>query len=312
MLNRQVAIVFIFKELQLVYLQGSITALTTPFTDSGYIDTNAWRAQIDAQLHAGTAALVVAGSTGEAAALSDAEFSQLIEFASVRVRSKIPILAGTGQSSTAKTIAQTRLAQNSGANIALVVTPPYVRPTQAGLIAHFKTVAEASEIPIVLYNVPSRTGCDLLPETTAQLSTHPNIIGIKEAVSDAMRWVSLKPLASQSFSLLSGDDHTFARAMAVGASGVISVASNAVPATFARICKYITEYRMDEAIALNESLTKLFDFLGIEPNPIPIKAIMQILGYGQGLRLPLLPLSNQYQDMAQEMAAFCKVSELSI
>jgi 4-hydroxy-tetrahydrodipicolinate synthase len=295
-----------------VFLQGSITALTTPFTESGYIDTNAWRAQIDLQLNAGTSAIVVAGSTGEAAALSDAEFSQLIELTSVRVRSQIPILVGTGQSSTAKTITQTHMAQANGANIALVVTPPYVRPTQEGLIAHFKAVADASEIPIVLYNVPTRTGCDLLPETTAQLCSHQNIIGIKEAVGDPLRWVALKPLASPSFSLLSGDDHTFARAMAVGANGVISVASNAVPATFAKICKLISEYRLDEAFALNETLIKLYDFLGIEPNPIPIKAIMQILGYGHGLRLPLLPLTSQYQTMAQEMAVLCKASELSI
>lgn len=295
-----------------MFLQGSITALTTPFTESGYIDTNAWRAQLDAQLNAGTSGIVVAGSTGEAVALSDSEFSQLIELTAVRVRSKIPILAGTGQSSTAKTITQTRMAQVSGANIALVVTPPYVRPTQQGLIAHFKAVADASEIPIVLYNVPSRTGCDLLPETTAQLCSHPNIIGIKEAVGDALRWVALKPLANPGFSLLCGDDHTFARAMAVGANGVVSVASNAVPATFAKICKLISEYRMDEAFAINESLINLYDFLGIEPNPIPIKAIMQILGYGHGLRLPLLPLSSQYQSIAQEMATFCKASELSI
>lgn len=295
-----------------MHLQGSITALTTPFSESGLVDLNAWRAQIDIQLHSGTRAIVVAGSTGEAAALSDAEFAQLIELASIRVSARVPVIAGTGHSATARTIEQTKIASKRGANIALVVTPPYVRPTQAGLVAHYLAVAEASEIPIVLYNVPTRTGCDLLPDTVSKLCSHPNIIGFKEAVGNESRWNALYPLASPNFSLLSGDDHTFARAMIGGAQGVISVASNAVPATFTRICELLADRNLDEAQTLNDSLSKFYDFLGIEPNPIPIKAIMQILGYGHGLRLPLLALSKQYQAQAQEMADLCKTIEQSI
>jgi len=295
-----------------VQLQGSITALCTPFTESGLLDIPAWRAQIDAQVSFGTAALVVAGSTGEAAALTDDEFCQLVELASIRVAGRIPILAGTGLSATAKTIKRTRLAKNSGADIALVVTPPYVRPTQAGLQAHYTAVAEECEIPLVLYNVPGRTGCDLLPETAGDLSIHPNIIGLKEAVGDASRWQQLYPLAAPGFALLSGDDATFVRTMAGGAQGVISVASNAVPAVFSRICRLISEGDIVEAGQWNAKLHPLYDFLSVEPNPVPIKAIMKQFGFGHGLRLPLLPLSEQHVPASREMAALCRTLEQAI
>lgn len=293
-------------------LQGSITALCTPFTESGLLDIPAWRAQIDAQVSFGTAALVVAGSTGEAAALTDDEFCQLIELASIRVAGRIPILAGTGQSATAKTIKRTRLAKNSGADIALVVTPPYVRPTQAGLQAHYTAVAEECEIPLVLYNVPGRTGCDLLPETVGDLSIHPNIIGLKEAVGDASRWQQLYPLAAPGFALLSGDDATFVRTMAGGAQGVISVASNVLPAVFSRICRLISEGDIVEAGQWNAKLQPLYEFLSVEPNPVPVKAIMKQFGFGHGLRLPLLPLSEQHMPAAREMAALCRTLEQAI
>jgi 4-hydroxy-tetrahydrodipicolinate synthase len=293
-------------------LKGSITALTTPFAESGVIDLSAWRAQLDAQVNAGSSGVVVAGSTGEAVNLSDEEFCQLIELASIRMGSKAVLLAGTGLSSTSKTIRQNKLAKRTGAKAALVVTPPYVRPTQAGLVAHYLAVAEASEIPIVLYNVPSRTGCDLLPETVAKLCTHENIIGLKEAVADESRWNALYPLATPNFALLSGDDQTFVRSMIGGAHGVISVASNAVPACFARICRYLLEYNNDQAIALDAKLQELYAFLNVEPNPVPIKAIMHLMGFGHCLRLPLLPLSDDYIGKADEMMELCKTIEQSI
>jgi 4-hydroxy-tetrahydrodipicolinate synthase len=295
-----------------VLLQGSITALTTPLTESGQLDLNAWRAQIDRQINAGTAAIVVAGSTGEAAALGDEEYTQLIELASIRVSGRVPIIAGTGLSGTTKTIKQSRLAKQSGADIALVVTPPYVRPTQAGLIAHYSAVADAVDMPVVLYNVPGRTGCDLLPETVSRLCTHPNIIGLKEAVSDEQRWQALYPMASPGFALLSGDDPTFVRAMMGGANGVISVASNVVPASFSRICRYLAEGNFTAAEAMDSKLRNLYDFLGVEPNPIPVKALMKLLGFGHGLRMPLLPLSKAYETQAVEMAELCKTMEQSL
>ena len=187
-------------------LQGSITALATPFTATGAIDLAAWAALIEKQIAGGTTAVVVAGSTGEAAALDDAEYDALLA-ESVRVAAgRIGVIAGTGLSNTAKTIAQTRRAAALGAHAALVVTPPYVRPTQAGLIAHYRAVADEGGLPVILYNVPGRTGVDLQPETVAALADHPRIIGLKEARGDLERWQALKPLASPSFALLSGDD----------------------------------------------------------------------------------------------------------
>lgn len=293
-------------------LHGSITALTTPFDAAGQLDLPAWRAQLEHQIGAGTAAVVVAGSTGEAAALSDAEYAQLIETAAACVAGRIPVLAGTGLSSTAKTIAQTRRAQDSGADIALVVTPPYVRPTQAGLVAHYRAVADAAGIPVVLYNVPGRTGCDMQPDTVAALRTHPNIIGLKEAVGDEGRWAALYPLAGPDFALLSGDDPTFVRAVAGGAQGVISVASNVVPATFAAICRLLRDGNLAGAQVLDARLRGLYDLLGVEPNPVPVKALMRLLGYGQDLRLPLLPLSEPHRAEALRMAELCNTVEQSI
>jgi len=295
-----------------VQLQGSITALTTPFTESGMLDLGAWRAQIDMQIRSGTAAVVVAGSTGEAATLSDEEYSQLIELAAIRVAGRIPVFAGTGLSSTAKTIRQTKLAKDSGADVALVVTPPYVRPTQAGLHAHYLAVADAAGIPVVLYNVPGRTGCDLQPQTVGRLCSHSNIIGLKEAVGDEARWEELYPLASPAFSLLSGDDPTFVRAIAGGAQGVISVASNVVPAAFARICRMLQDRNVAGAQVLDAGLRNLYDFLGVEPNPVPVKALMRLMGFGHGLRLPLLPLSDAHAGEAQKMLELCKTIEQSI
>jgi 4-hydroxy-tetrahydrodipicolinate synthase len=293
-------------------LSGSLTALITPFDAAGAVDFAAWQRLVEWQIKSGIDAIIVAGSTGEAAALTDEEYCALISSAVKQVAGRIPVLAGTGQSNTAKTIAQTRLAKSSGADIALVVTPPYVRPTQAGLVEHYQMVADEGGLPVVLYNVPGRTGCDMEPETVAALCKHPNIIGLKEARGDEGRWNALYPLGSAHFSLLSGDDPTFVRAIQGGAAGVISVASNAVPGTFGKICRLLQAGKMDEAMALDRHLQALYDFLGCEPNPIPVKAIMSLLGCGTGLRLPLLPLSETYSQRAQSMTALCKALELPL
>ena len=296
----------VFSQATVLYLSGSITALATPFTAVGDIDFESWARLLDAQLEAGSRALVVAGSTGEAATLSDADYSSLIQAAVAQVAGRVPILAGTGQSGTAKTIAQTRLARDSGANLALVVTPPYVRPTQAGLVAHYRAVAGQGGLPVVLYNVPGRTGCDLLPETVAELATHPDIVGLKEARGDEARWDALYPIGSSSFSLLSGDDPTCLRAMRGGASGVISVASNVVPRAFARICQWTSNGQDELAGTLDGQLQALYEFLGVEPNPIPLKALLQRLGIGQGLRLPLLDLSSGHAETANRVVGLCR------
>ncbi len=193
-----------------------------------------------------------------------------------------------------------------GADAALVVTPPYVRPTQDGLVEHYRAVAGQGGLPVVLYNVPGRTGCDLLPETVARLCLEPGIVGLKEARGDQARWEQLYPLAHGGFALLSGDDPTFVRAMLGGARGVISVASNVVPGTFARLAALATAGQADAARALDARLAAIYDFLGVEPNPIPVKALMTRMGLGHGLRLPLLPLSAAHTASADAMAEQCR------
>ena len=288
-----------------MHLTGSITALATPFTAAGEIDSTAWSRLLDLQLDAGTAALVVAGSTGEAAMLSQDESGRPLRAAVAQVAGRIPVLAGTGQSGTAATIAQTRFARDCGADLALVVTPPYVRPTAAGLMAHYRAVAGQGGLPVVLYNVPGRTGCDLQPETVAELRGVEGVVGLKEARGDRARWQALHPLGGPGFSLLSGDDPTFVQAMAGGAQGVISVASNVVPRAFARICADLSAGRVEQARALDARLQPLYEFLGVEPNPIPVKALLARAGLGHGLRLPLLPLSAAASAEAERMHALC-------
>jgi 4-hydroxy-tetrahydrodipicolinate synthase len=291
-------------------LSGSITALVTPFDASGAIDFSAWQRLLEGQLEGGTNAVVVAGSTGEAAALSDEEYQSLISSTVRVVAGRIPVIAGTGLSNTAKTIAQTQLAKSAGAQIALVVTPPYVRPTQAGLIAHYTEVADNGGLPVILYNVPGRTGCDMQPETVAALSKHPNIIGVKEAKADGERIRSLAPLNSKDFAVLSGDDNTFLTAMEQGYQGVISVASNVVPRSFARICQWVKAKNFTPARELDNELQSLYDFTGVEPNPIPVKFLLAEMGIGSGLRLPLTTLSDAHHSLGkafvQQIAAIEK------
>jgi len=286
-----------------VHLSGSITALATPFTATGDVDFSAWDRLLEAQIDSGTQGVVVAGSTGEANALSDEEYEALLRRAAKIVGKRIPVLAGTGLSNTAKTVALTRQAASWGADAALVVTPPYVRPTQAGLVAHYRAVADDGALPVVLYNVPGRTGCDLLPATVAELVGHPAIVAIKEARAEPERMRELLALRSTGFAVLSGDDPTAARAMLAGADGVISVASNALPAAMRRLCDLARHGQRAEAERLDAQLQPIFDFLGVEPNPIPVKAILTRQGLGHGLRLPLTSLSAAHTDAADAMAA---------
>jgi 4-hydroxy-tetrahydrodipicolinate synthase len=275
-------------------LSGSIAALATPFANDGTLDLRAWAQMLEKQIAAGTSAVVVAGSTGEAAALSDDEYDALLVEAVRIVAGRIGVIAGTGLSNTGKTITQTRRAAELGAEAALVVTPPYVRPTQAGLVAHYRAVAAQGGLPVILYNVPGRTGVDMAPETVAELVGVQGIIGLKEARGDAERWAALAPLASPSFALLSGDDPSFVDAMRAGATGVISVASNVVPASMASIAAMAADGAWGAAAAQDAGLRPLYDFLGCAPNPIPLKALLKAQGLGSDLRLPLLPLEPQH------------------
>ncbi len=283
-------------------LSGLITALATPFRADGSLDTDGWQRLLHLQLEGGVHGVVVAGSTGEAATLSDTEYDLLLASAVERIAGRVPVLAGTGLSGTAKTIEQTRRAAAAGATHALVVTPPYVRPTQAGLIAHYRAVADHGGLPVVLYNVPGRTGCDMLPETVAELAGHPNIVGIKEAVGDNGRVKALLALRSADFAILSGDDGTAARSIQAGMDGLISVGSNALPGAYRRMCELAAAHDHDATGSWDARLQPFHDFCGVEPNPIPVKALLRRIGIGHDLRLPLLPLSAAHQPAAEHLA----------
>lgn len=281
-----------------MHLHGCITALATPFKtasiDGGAVDFDAWARLVEAQRVGGAQGIVVAGSTGEGNSLEESELQALIERAA-GLRGDMALLAGTGLSSTRRTIVQTQLAARAGAEAALVVTPPYVRPTQQGLYAHYCAVADEGGLPVVLYNVPARSGCDLLPETVERLAAHPRIVGIKEAVAEAERMQALLSLRGEGFAVLSGDDPTCGRAMLAGADGVISVASNVAPAAMRRLCDLARAGRADAVAALQAQLANLFAFLGVEPNPIPLKALLARKGLGsERPRLPLTALDASH------------------
>ncbi len=277
-------------------ITGSICALATPFR-GGALDLDACAHLLDHQLDGGTQALVVAGSTGEAHALEQTEFDRLLGFAVQRVGGRVPVLAGTGTANTRKTIAATQRARALGADAALVVTPYYVRPTQEGLVRHFSEVADHGGLPVVLYNVPGRTGCDLLPETTAKLAAHERIVGIKEARGDSERIAAVVKLKNPQFSVLSGDDPTGMQALLAGAEGVISVAANVAPLQFRALCDAALAGDIAGAREFNDMLIPLYELLAVESNPIPLKWCLHAIGIGTGeLRLPLLPLSAQYRE----------------
>ncbi len=283
----------------MIKLIGSICALATPFRDDG-VDLAAFTALLEYQLAGGTQALVVAGSTGEAHALETDEFDRLLACAVERVAGRVPVLAGTGTANTRKTIAATRRAQALGADAALVVTPYYVRPTQEGLLRHFSEVAEHGGLPVVLYNVPTRTGCDLLPETVARLRAHERIVAIKEARGDPARVSALVALQGPEFAVLSGDDPSCAQAMLAGAQGVISVAANVAPAALRALCDAARAGDVQRTQEFDARLAPLYALLGVEPNPIPVKWCLHELGFGSAdPRLPLLPLSAPHRAQAR-------------
>jgi 4-hydroxy-tetrahydrodipicolinate synthase len=289
-------------------IAGSLCALATPFRDDG-LDLDAFGALIDHQLAGGTQGLIVAGSTGEAHALDGTEFERLLGFAVERVRGRVPVIAGTGTANTRKTIAANQRAKTLGADAALVVTPYYVRPTQEGLRRHFLEVADHGGLPIVLYNVPTRTGCDLQPATVARLTAHEMIVAIKEARGDDERVAALVALKHPQFQVLSGDDATCARAMLAGADGVISVANNVAPVELRQLCDAALAGDAARAAAMDARLTSLYALLGAEPNPIPLKWCLQELALGSAMpRLPLLPLDASLHARARQVLADLRLS----
>lgn len=285
-------------------ISGSICALITPFTDTGAPDEAALERLVEHHIQGGTRALVVAGSTGEAAMLEDGEYARLLAQTVALVKGRIPILAGTGAPGTTRTVRLTRLACEQGVDAALVAAPSYVRPSQEGLYRHYMTVAEQGSLPVMLYNVPSRTACDLLPETVARLAPHANVIGIKEALADAGRIQALLALQNEGFVVLSGDDPTALASITAGARGVISVAANVVPGLMSALCDHALSGRGQQAQALDRALAHLYRFLGVESNPIPAKWLCHRLGLCQPrMRLPLTTLTPQWHGEGDQVLA---------
>jgi 4-hydroxy-tetrahydrodipicolinate synthase len=273
--------------------KGSIPALVTPMRDDGTIDLGTWERLVDFHVEAGSDAVVVGGTTGESPALERAELEKLIGSARRRIAGRIPLIAGSGTAGTAKSVALSRAAETAGADALLVVTPYYNRPTQEGLYRHFTAIADAVTIPLILYNVPGRTACDLLPETVGRLSRHPRIVGIKEATGSVQRCEEVLRVSRPGFVLLGGDDPTAARLMKAGARGVISVTANVAARAMHEMCAAALSGAHEEAARIDATLAPLHEKLFVEPNPIPVKWAVHRMGLaGQAIRLPLVPLAE--------------------
>lgn len=272
-------------------LHGTWTALITPFANDAF-DRDTFNAMIEHQIAGGVSGLLVCGSTGETPTLTDDEFRDVIETAIRFIGGRVPVMVGTGTNATASTIERTRIAHQLGADVALVVAPPYNKPTQGGIIAHMQAVASATPLPLVLYNVPGRTATDMHAETIVHLSRTPGIVGIKEASGDLDRSSYIARHADAEFALFSGDDSLTLPVISVGGCGVISVASNIAPATVSALTSAALRGDMETARTLHLELVDLNRALFIETNPVPVKAAAAMLGFGNGeVRLPLIPAS---------------------
>ena len=287
-------------------LQGSFVALVTPMYPDGELDFQALEALIEWHIDSGTNGIVAVGTTGESATVSVPEHIEIIKKTVSFARGRIPVIAGTGANSTAEAIDLTQTAASIGADYALIVTPYYNKPNQEGLLQHFTKIADSVNIPQILYNVPSRTACDLKPETVTSLANHPNIVGIKEALDDKERLAELVSISQniidqKHFSVFSGDDPTFNMFMANGGDGVISVAANIIPKHIARICSLNLGKQFNEAQELDFRFKNLYELLFIESNPMPVKWILHKMDKIQsGIRLPLVPFKNDFHEQTLE------------
>ena len=277
-------------------LRGSLVALVTPMTASGAIDWAALDGLVDWHLESGTHGIVPVGTTGESATLTHAEQKQVIAAVVRRVNGRVPVVAGTGANATAEAIEFTRAAQGDGADYCLSVTPYYNKPTQEGLYRHYCAIAEAVDLPMVLYNVPPRTACDMQAETVARLSAVDSIVGIKEACGDPSRVAEIKALVLDDFVLLSGEDAQTLTMVSYGAAGAISVTANVLPAAMAEFCRAFIDGDDDKARALDTKLQPIHEALFMETSPIPTKWALNAMGrIDVGIRLPLVELTAPVQ-----------------
>ena len=284
--------------------RGIATALITPLTADG-IDYAQFGKLIDWQIDQGINALVICGTTGESSTLSDAEHRRAIAFACERVNGRVPVIAGTGSNETAYAVELTKSACADGADAVLVVTPYYNKTTQNGLVAMYNTIADASTKPVILYNVPSRTGIGIQPETYVKLAQHPNIAAIKEANSDISKIVETFALVGDQLDIYSGNDDQIVPILSMGGQGCISVLSNVVPRETVAITDQFFAGNVAEAARLQCQFMPLIRSLFCESNPIPVKAAMAALGFCENyLRLPLVPMEqDHYETMLQRMRA---------
>lgn len=275
---------------------GAATAIVTPLTDTG-VDFENFGRLIEWQVSEGIDAIVVAGTTGEASTLTDEEHREVIKFAIDKVAGRVPVIAGTGSNDTAYAIELTKYACEVGADAVLLVTPYYNKATQKGLIASFTAVADASTKPCILYNVPSRTGCNITPETCAILAEHPNIVAIKEASGNISQVAEIAHLCGDKLDIYSGNDDQIIPILSLGGKGVISVLSNPLPKKTSEMCHLFFDGKVAEARKSQLELLPLINALFCEVNPIPVKAAMSAMGYGKNiLRLPLTNMEKAHEE----------------
>lgn len=273
---------------------GAMTAMATPFKNNA-IDEEAFRAFIEWQIAQGIHGLVPCGTTGESATLSHEEHERVIEICIEQTAGRVPVLAGAGSNNTAEAVALTKFAKKAGADGALLITPYYNKPTQQGLYEHFKTIAQAVDLPIIPYNVPSRTGCNMLPPVVAKLANEfPNIVAIKESTGDMIQMTRLLEICPPKFAILSGDDLTAFPLLAMGAMGIISVTANVAPARVSALYNAMAAGDLNEARQRHLSLFPLSQAMFMVTNPIPVKTALGMMGkMSPELRLPLCPMSAE-------------------
>ncbi|TXI37589.1 MAG: 4-hydroxy-tetrahydrodipicolinate synthase [Methylophilus methylotrophus] len=279
-------------------LTGSLVAIVTPMFEDGRLDLDALKKLVDFHVEAGTDGIVIVGTTGESPTVDVDEHCLLIKTTIEHVAKRVPVIAGTGANSTAEAIELTAKAKALGADACLLVAPYYNKPSQEGLYQHFKAVAEAVDIPQILYNVPGRTGCDLSNDTVLRLAQIRNIVGIKDATGGIERGTDLLLRAPADFAIYSGDDATALALMLLGGKGVISVTANVAPKLMHEMCEYALNGNLAAAKAANAKLFALHQKLFVEANPIPVKWVLQQMGMiASGIRLPLVNLSSQYHEV---------------
>ena len=287
-------------------ISGSLVALVTPMDSRGNLDWQALQRLIDFHLQEGTDGIVAVGTTGESATLDMDEHKEVIRRVVEQVAGRIPVIAGTGANSTSEAVELTEAARSVGADACLLVTPYYNKPTQEGLYQHYRFIAEAVAIPQILYNVPGRTACDMLPATVARLADIDNIVGIKEATGDMQRAREVIDLVGDRMAVYSGDDPTAVELILMGGKGNISVTANVAPGTMHQLCAAALKGDADTARRLNESLMPLHRKLFIEANPIPVKWALHEMGLLEdGLRLPMTSLSAEYRPVVREALSQC-------